>query len=256
MKSRSVFRAQPDHATATATAREERGRWVMAAIYPSSASAKTVARRVPDAEMMPSYEPAGAYEAYAAQHTDGHALWVRYVAGDQPVPTLPDRMSVRIRHDGDGPGYGGIGIITVTVSTRCPQCGGPRGFDTVVPHRFHHDGDWYVADRWSNRCGHVDMYDAVLAESREVLLPLVAAPVPLPGPPAKDSPAGLILTAAKKSRNMHAQQAARLLDVHGHHQEADRIRAELRTRKGHMSAKQAADLLHALSSSGAEGGVR
>ncbi|MFF0395097.1 hypothetical protein ACFYSJ_04805 [Streptomyces sp. NPDC005248] len=256
MKSRSIYRATPDHAAATATAREERGHWVMAALYPSSASARTVARRVPIAEMMPSYEPAGAYEAYAAHHTDGTALWVRYVAGDEPVPVLPDRMSVRIRHDGDGPGYSGVGIITVTVSTRCPQCGGPRGFDTVIPHRFHHDGDSYVVDRWSNKCGHVDMYDAVLAESREVLLPLVPAPVPSPGPPAKDSPAGLILTAAKGRRGMHAQQAARLLDVHGHSEYAERIRAELRSRKGHMSAKQAADLVHALSNPVVEGGVR
>lgn len=256
MKSRSIYRATPDHSAATFQAREERGHWVLAALYPSSASGKTVARRVPSADMMPAYEPAGAYEAYAARHTDGWALWVRYVAGDEPVPVLPDRMSVRIRHDGDGPGYSGVGIITVTISTRCPQCGGPRGFHTVIAHRFHHDGDWYVADRWANNCGHVDMYDAVLAESREVLLPLVAAPVPLPDSPAKDSPAGLILAAAKGRRGMHAQQAARLIEVHGHVEEAERIRAELRSRKGHMSAKQAADLLHALSTSVAEGGAR
>ncbi|MFF1963759.1 hypothetical protein ACFVW5_09105 [Streptomyces sp. NPDC058232] len=256
MKSRSVYRAHPDHASAAALAREERGHWVMAALYPSSSSAKTVARRVPIAEMMPAYEPAGAYEAYAARHTDGTALWVRYVAGDEPVPVLPDRMSVRIRHDGDGPGYSGIGIITLTVSTRCSQCGGPRGFDTVIPHRFHHDGDWYVADRWANKCGHVDMYDAVLAESREVLLPLVPAPVPLPSPPADDSPAGLILAAAKLWRGMHATQAAQMLDVRGHGEYAERIRAELRSRNGHMSAKQAADLLHALPSPVAEGGVQ
>ncbi|MEU8834835.1 hypothetical protein [Streptomyces sp900116325] len=256
MKSRSIYRANPDHAAATAMARGERGHWVMAALYPSSASAKTIARRVPIAEMMPAYEPVGAYEAYAAHHAEGTALWVRYVAGDEPVPVLPDRMSVRIRHDGDGPGYSGSGVITVTVSTRCPQCGGPRGFDTVIPHRFHHDGDFFVVDRWANRCGHVDMYDAVLAESREVLLPLVPAPVPLPSPPADDSPAGLILAAAKRSRGMHAQQAARLLDVRGHGKDAERIRAELRSRNGHMSAKQAADLLHSLSSPVVEGGVQ
>lgn len=47
-----------------------------------------------------------------------------------------------------------------------------------------------------------------------------------------------------------------MLDVHGHSEDADRIRAELRSRNGHMSAKQAADFLHALSNSVAEGGVQ
>lgn len=58
-------------------------------------------------------------------------------------------------------------IVTVTIAATCPRCGGPRGVDTIRGHRFHEDGEWYVVDRWSNPCGHVDMYDAVLREARE-----------------------------------------------------------------------------------------
>ena len=56
-------------------------------------------------------------------------------------------------------------IITVTIADTCPTCGGPRG--APQPHRFHEDGDWYTVDVWQNPCGHVDMYDDVLAEAAQ-----------------------------------------------------------------------------------------
>ncbi|MFE4796155.1 hypothetical protein ACFRFL_13825 [Streptomyces sp. NPDC056708] len=247
MKSRSFYRAKSDHATAASNARAHQGRWVMAGIYPSSSSAKNAVRRVRIAELMPAYEPAGAYEAYAAMHDDGYALWVRHVAGDQPVPVLPDRMTVRIRHDGYGPECSGVGVITVTVSTRCPRCGGPRGFDIVAPYDFCHRGDWYVVDRWTNFCGHVDVDAAVLKESRDRPLPAPRPPVPAaPQPPDKDSPAGVILAAAEGRRGMCALGAIQVLETHGYAEEAERVRAEIRVRAtgGHMSAKQVARFLH------------
>ncbi|MFD8509626.1 hypothetical protein ACFV27_00570 [Streptomyces antimycoticus] len=253
MKSRSVCRVKPDHAAATAAARAERGRWVLACIYFSSASAKSAAHCVPGAERMPAYQPAGAYEAYAAPCDDGTALWVRYVAEEEPVPAMPDGMTVRVRHDGDGPGYSGVGIHTVTISTRCPRCGGPRGYDAIRPHRFHHDGAWFTVDRWTNPCGHTDLYEAVLSEARERPLP-ATTPAEAPAAPAADSPAGLILAAAKARRVHHAKQAAQLLDDRGHHTEAERIRAEIKARHGHLSAKQAVGLL--LSHDQPEGGTR
>lgn len=164
MTSRSPFRATPDHAAATADARATRGSWVLASIYPSSASAKSAAQRAKTAERMPAYQPAGAYEAYAAPHDDGHALWIRYVAGSEPVPPLPDTMTVRVIDRGPGRGYIGLTVVTVTISALCTRCGGPRG--TARAHRFHEDGEWYTCDRWTNTCGHIDRYEVVLREAR------------------------------------------------------------------------------------------
>ena len=251
--SRPANRAKTDHATIAANARAERGRWLLAGVYPSSASAQSCARGVPRAQLMRAYEPAGAYEAYAAVHEDGYALWVRYVAGDEPVPALPDRMTVRIRHDGDEAGYSGVGVVTVTVSTRCPRCGGPRGFDAIRPHRFHHDGAWFVVDAWTNPCGHTDMYEAVLRESGDRQFQPLTAPAPVVNP-AAGSPAGLILAAAKARRVHHAKQAAQLLDDHGHHAEAELIRSQVKANHGHMSAKQAAHFL--TTNDQPEGGAR
>ncbi|MGW6420638.1 hypothetical protein [Streptomyces sp. NPDC055055] len=247
-KSRSIYRAVPDHAAAAAAARAQRGVWVAAALYPARESARKAALRVPSAQGLQAYEPAGEFEAYAASHADGWALWVRWVAGSEPVPELPDTMTVRVTSRGDGPGYSGVGIVTVTVAALCPKCGGPRGTDTVRPHRFHEDGEWYVADTWDNPCGHVDLYSSVLRESRNRPLPEPVVELPPPPPkveaPSPGSPAGLILAAAKERRGMHAAQAANLLEERGLTTEAEAVRAEARARRGHMSAKAAAHLLH------------
>lgn len=77
-------------------------------------------------------------------------------------------MTVRVCDRGSGRDYVGVRIRTVTVSDRCPSCGGPRGVDTIRNHNFHEDGDWLSVDRWTNPCGHVDMYDAVLREARDM----------------------------------------------------------------------------------------
>ena len=53
----------------------------------------------------------------------------------------------------------------VTISARCPRCGGPRG----VPRGFNNaeDGVHWWTNVWDNACGHRDMYEAVIAEARE-----------------------------------------------------------------------------------------
>ncbi|WP_327415479.1 hypothetical protein [Streptomyces sp. NBC_01233] len=220
-----------------------------AALYPARESATKAAVRVPSAQGFKAYEPAGEFEAYAAQHANGWALWVRWVAGDEPVPALPETMTVRVTNRGEGPGYSGVGIVTVTVAARCPQCGGPRGWDTVKTSRITEDGEHYYADAWSNPCGHLDLYADVLRESRLRPVPTTAllelpAPVPEVEPPTPDSAAGLVLAAAKERRGMHAAQAANLLVEHGMTDEAELIRTEMRARRGHLSAKAAAHLLH------------
>ncbi|MFG3510197.1 hypothetical protein ACGF5F_32395 [Streptomyces sp. NPDC047821] len=80
--------------------------------------------------------------------------------------TTPITMTVRVCDRGTGRGYVGVAIRTVTIAATCPQCGGPRGTDTVRNHNFHEDGEWLSVDRWTNPCGHVDMYSAVLREAR------------------------------------------------------------------------------------------
>lgn len=52
-----------------------------------------------------------------------------------------------------------IGTRTVTMGAFCPECGGPRG-DTV---RFR-TGVWSY-DGWTNPCGHLDEYIAILEEA-------------------------------------------------------------------------------------------
>lgn len=76
-------------------------------------------------------------------------------------------MTVRVvdrRHGNLPTDYVSPWIRRVTIPTCCPQCGGTRG--TPQPYRFHEDGDWLECDRWSNPCGHIDTYDAVLVEAR------------------------------------------------------------------------------------------
>lgn len=249
MKAHRLHRTTTDHEGAAVEARAHRGTWVLAAVYSTREVARATARRVPGSDSYPCYAP-GEFEAYAAFSVDGWALWVRWVAGDEPVPELPDTMTVRVASRADWVEDGALGVITVTVAARCARCGGPRGWDTVRPDRIQERGEWFTVDRWRNPCAHQDKYGDVLQESRLRPLPRpagTAAPrvryvanVPEPG-----SPAGLVLAATEGRPTMHAAQAAELLETeHGLTAEARLIRAEIATRSGHMSAKAAAHFLH------------
>ena len=55
-------------------------------------------------------------------------------------------------------------LRTVEIGDKCPKCGGERG--TPYFSRFCEEGDFYSVSNWSNPCGHVDMYEEVLAEAR------------------------------------------------------------------------------------------
>ena len=75
-------------------------------------------------------------------------------------------MTVRVR-DREGESPWGVGptsplVRQVTISATCPTCGGPRG----EPRNLNScdDGAYYSVDVWSNPCGHVGMYTAVLRE--------------------------------------------------------------------------------------------
>lgn len=78
--------------------------------------------------------------------------------------TILDRAAMNAAWDSGH--AGGVILRTVAVGDRCPACGGPRGVPQL--QQFCEDGDWYSVDCWSNPCGHVDMYAAVLAEAAAV----------------------------------------------------------------------------------------
>ncbi|MGW1352986.1 hypothetical protein ACWCQE_27525 [Streptomyces sp. NPDC002409] len=242
------YRAVSDHATAAAKARAQRGSWVLAGVYANSQTSKSVAAGIrAGSPSFPTYQPTGAFDAYAAPAGDRESVWVRYVEGAEPLPPFPDRMTVRVRHSDPAPSD--LGVVTVTVTTRCPACGGPRGWDTVQPYPFQVGDEEYTADTWTNPCGHMDLYPHVLEESRTRQLPPPPAPkhiVEAKAPPQEMPQVGLILDAAREHRGMHAARAADLLEVRGFADDAALIRAEIKNRAGHLSAKQAATLLRDL----------
>ena len=62
-----------------------------------------------------------------------------------------------------GCGHSGIPLRTVEIATVRPKCGGPRGEPRL--NRYCEDGEFYDVHNWTNPCGHVDMYSAVLREA-------------------------------------------------------------------------------------------
>lgn len=75
-----------------------------------------------------------------------------------------ETMSVRvIDRSGWGTSAPYPAIRTVTISVHCRACGGRRG--EPRNRNFHEDGEWLSCDVWDNQCGHVDMYESVLAEA-------------------------------------------------------------------------------------------
>lgn len=76
----------------------------------------------------------------------------------------PATMTVRVIDHGTGPGYTYPVIRTIAIGAYCPKCGGRRG--EPRPHNFCEDGGWLTCDRWTNPCGHLDLYRDLLAERR------------------------------------------------------------------------------------------
>jgi hypothetical protein len=250
-----------DHAAAVAACQADPGVFKLVGTYRSRETARSAVLRIPRAERMPSYLPVGAYEAYAAPHEDGNtAVWARYVAGLEVEPR-PQTMTYRVLDRGSGRDYVGVWVVTVEVAAQCPRCGGPRA--AGKPHRFAEDGQWLTVDRWSNPCGHTDPYAAVLAEHRKRRAGLdeaeqrdaarAAAAEPVDAGEFTDAVA-LLNTAAAQVRGLHAKQAAQFLDQRGHGEAARRIQQEIKERRGHMSARQAAQFLAELGA--ADGGAR
>lgn len=81
------------------------------------------------------------------------------------IVTVVDRDA---QHRLWGKGYNSIHQIlrTIEIADTCPCCGGPRGQPYF--HRLCEDGEWYDVSRWSNPCGHLDTYAAVIEEARNL----------------------------------------------------------------------------------------
>lgn len=81
---------------------------------------------------------------------------------------LTDTMTVRVRDRSAekpwGVGFTDPCVRQVTISNTCPVCGGERG----EPRNLNQcdDGAHYSVDIWTNPCGHVDYYAAVVEEAR------------------------------------------------------------------------------------------
>lgn len=92
--------------------------------------------------------------------------------GTNPTnPGTSETMTVTVRDRESEAPWGSQGWITpyirqVTISAYCQQCGQRRG--TPRPMDQCDDGAYYSVDVWTNPCGHLDRYPAVIAEAREL----------------------------------------------------------------------------------------
>lgn len=76
------------------------------------------------------------------------------------------QMTVRIRVPDAHAGYHAPPQVrTVTITARCPTCGGQRG--TPERRQRTRAGVTYEVHEWTNSCGHIDFYSMVLAEAAD-----------------------------------------------------------------------------------------
>ncbi|WTW95466.1 hypothetical protein OG216_19685 [Streptomycetaceae bacterium NBC_01309] len=254
MTARTARKITVEHGPVATAAKAAPGVWKPVAVYPALTTAQGVVDRIHHAKWLPSYAPAGTFEAYHAPHEDGGtAVWVRYTVGAPAVEPRPTSMTYRVCDRGSGRGYVGVSIVTVVVSPDCPRCGGPRG--EARSHWFPEDGAWYGVSRWDNACGHQDSYVAVLAEYRKLVAQLEAAERQYEARVDKHDLARLgeyadavrlLLAFGAGTPGLHARQGALCLDMRAHHEAALRIQEELARRSGRMSVRNAAWFLAGL----------
>ena len=84
-------------------------------------------------------------------------------AADQAPETMTVRVRVRAAESEWGHGFTNPCVRTVTISAYCPTCGGRRG--TPANLNQCDDGAFFSTDIWTNACGHIDSYPAVVAEA-------------------------------------------------------------------------------------------
>jgi hypothetical protein len=101
------------------------------------------------------------------QHFRLFAAGTEFERAERHTGDTAETMTVTVRdHAAESPwgsGWTNPKVREVTISAFCPTCGGRRG----EPQGSNQcdDGAYYWVQVWSNPCGHVDMYDAVIAEA-------------------------------------------------------------------------------------------
>jgi hypothetical protein len=260
-----------DHQAAAVQCEVAAGAEVLICEYPTRASAESVAKYIREG-IIRAYRPSGAFEAYAYPSQGGMTVWARYSGGAE-LKTLPLAMTVRVPDYGSQVGYEGVRVLTVEISARCPVCGGPRG--ELRPDLFVRDGVRRERDTWSNLCGHVDTYAAVLQEAarRRELGENADRPRTAGRPRSVKELRGVdggryctavevIAAELSSSPWLSALRAAEILDDRGEHAAADAVRAYRVTCPGtNTSAKSAALYLNhcdrqALAAGATEGDVQ
>lgn len=73
-----------------------------------------------------------------------------------------EEMTVRVPDYGPGLRARPLKVTEVSIKTRCPVCGGPRG--KPAPEMRGAYGRVHEVDVWTNPCGHVDLCTHVLIE--------------------------------------------------------------------------------------------
>lgn len=216
------------HADAAERAHQEPGTWVMAHVYPSGRSGQSVVWSIRGERGPVAYRPFAHYEVYAAAHTDGIALWVRYIAGLANVRPMPETLTVRVADATAGCGWDNVRVTPVVISSKCARCGGPRG--AVRPYHFVRGGKRFWCDVWENTCGHVDEYGAVIAEA--ALLKRLGKTSVAEGPEIRGVEGGehaaavdLIAELLKDDPWLKAHVAAAALDEGGHTAAAEAVRS-------------------------------
>lgn len=104
---------------------------------------------------------------------------VECAAGDGTAGPAPDLMTVRVRDRATEAAAWGSGLFspivrTVTIPRACPTCGARRGEPRNLNQ--YEDGARFSVDVWTNPCGHLDTYAAVLGEASS------CAPAPAKSP--------------------------------------------------------------------------
>ncbi|GAB2858812.1 hypothetical protein GCM10022221_67910 [Actinocorallia aurea] len=84
---------------------------------------------------------------------------------------MPGTITVTVR-DRSAESPWGVGrtnpvVRPIVISALCPPCGGPRGQRRTL--RQHEDGVTFYVDTWTNPCGHVDLYEAVVREAARII---------------------------------------------------------------------------------------
>lgn len=235
------------------------GTEIRVAIYATAASAGAVARGITSGRIR-AYRPAGAFEAAAHVAEEGVTVWARFTGGADLAP-LPTSMTVRVPDYGTQAGYEGVRVVTVEISSRCRVCGGPRGPVRTDP--FVCDGVRLERDAWTNTCGHIDDYAAVLKEAARRANP--PRPRPL-GCELEGVEGGrfckaveLIVEQLITAPWLSAVRVVEVLDQAGEHAAADAVRVLTAgaPNGGATSAKSAAlYLIHHDEQDQAEGGTK